>query len=494
MPKISAFIPFYNFPVSQTLINDFASLNNVEKVFVLTNHPGMESLSHGEVIQIDNLSGSETLKKISGLSQTKYTLILTRPVEVKIAKTCIEKMVTHAETHNAKFVYSDFLENKNNTLVPHPVVDYQPGSVRDDFDFGPLILIDTETLKESVSNLRSGLKYSGFYSLRLDISRGKLPYHIKEFLYTVTKPESRDIAEKLFDYVNPQNAEVQKEMELVFTDYLKKINAFLKPPFKEFNFDNDDFQNEASVIIPVKDRASTIGTAVESAFKQKAEFNFNVIVVNNHSTDETSAVLEKLQKQNKKLIHLIPERTDLEIGGCWELAVHDKRCGKFAVQLDSDDLYKDEFTLQKIVDKFYTERCAMVIGSYTVTDYDLIEIPPGIVDHKEWSSENGLNNALRINGLGAPRAFYTSLIRKIKIPNVSYGEDYFLGLTISREYKIGRIFDSIYLCRRWDGNSDSALSIEKINKNNVYKDSLRTSEISARQKLNSNDNQKHNRF
>lgn len=313
---------------------------------------------------------------------------------------------------------------------------------------------------------------------------------LNEYTYTVEENDVRKSGEKQFDYVNPKNREVQIEMEKAATDHLKKINSYLSVKnFKEIIFENQNFPCEASIVIPVKNRVKTISSAVESALNQKTDFKYNVIVVDNFSNDGTTEILRNIAERDNRLVHLIPDRKDLLIGGCWNLAVHNENCGKFAVQLDSDDLYKDENTLQKIVDKFYEEKCSMVIGSYILTDFNLEEIPPGLIDHKEWTQENGPNNALRINGLGAPRAFYTPVLRRIEIPNVSYGEDYFLGLTISREYKIGRIFEPLYICRRWEGNTDSALSIEKINENNYYKDTLRTNEIIERKNKNEkNDN------
>jgi len=320
--------------------------------------------------------------------------------------------------------------------------------------------------------------------MRLKISQRYPIKKIPEFLYTVIENDTRNSDEKQFDYVNPSNRSIQIEMEIAATDHLKQINAFLKPNFEELNLDENIFDVEASVIIPVKNRATTVNHAVESALKQRTDFPFNIIVVDNHSTDGTTELLKSLIGKYKKIIHIIPERTDLLIGGCWSEAVHNPACGKFSVQLDSDDLYKDEYTLQTIVDTFRKEKCAMVIGSYILTDFNLNEIPPGLIDHSEWTSENGHNNALRINGLGAPRAFYTPLLRKLNIPNVSYGEDYYLGITISRNFKIGRIFKPIYLCRRWTGNTDTVLDIYKINVNNTYKDNLRTNEILLRQKKN----------
>lgn len=231
-------------------------------------------------------------------------------------------------------------------------------------------------------------------------------------------------------------------------------------------------------------RAKTIGDAVESALGQETGFDFNVLVVDNHSTDGTSDLIEQLAARDPRVVHIVPEREDLGIGGCWNWAINDPRCGRYAVQLDSDDLYLDSHTLQRVVEAFQEQDCAMVVGSYRMCDFQLQTLPPGVIDHKEWTDDNGANNALRINGLGAPRAFLTAIARGIGFPNTSYGEDYAMGLAVSRQYRIGRIYDPIYLCRRWTGNSDHGLSIEKTNANNLYKDRLRTIELRARISLN----------
>jgi hypothetical protein len=372
--------------------------------------------------------------------------------------------------------------------VHQKLIDYQIGSIRDDFDFGHCFLARIDFLKNNISSLfslKNNFLYSGLYDLRLTVSRSFPVNRISQPLYAV-KTESKNSSsdKKIFEYVDPQNREVQLEMEKVATHYLKEIDAYIDPSFKEEVNLDEEFDIEASVIIPVKNRVNTIETAINSAINQKSNFSFNVIVVDNHSTDGTTEFIKNISQKKNKIVHIIPERKDLGIGGCWNEAILNKMCGTFAVQLDSDDIYSDENTLQKIVDKFYEEKCAMVIGSYKLTDFNLKEIPPGIIDHREWTDDNGHNNALRINGLGAPRAFYTPIIREIKFPNVSYGEDYAVGLAISRQYKIGRIYEPIYFCRRWEGNTDASLSLEKQNTNNFYKDSLRTQEIFARQELN----------
>ena len=382
-------------------------------------------------------------------------------------------------------VYADHYKTIKGERTPHPVIDYQLGSVRDDFDFGSLLMFRTDYLKRAINEIESEKEYqhSALYALRLALSRYGELTHIREFLYTETEIDLRKSGEKQFDYVDPRNRQVQIEREEVFTRHLKKIGAYLKPGMMTVDLKEGEFSHEASIIIPVRNRARTINDAIRSVLEQETSFPFNLIIIDNHSTDGTSEIIEQYKNDNR-VIHLIPERTDLGIGGCWNLGINHPQCGRFAIQLDSDDLYSTPHTVQTIVDKFYKEQCAMVIGSYRMTDFTLQTLPPGVIDHKEWTDENGHNNALRINGLGAPRAFFTPLLRKIRVPNTSYGEDYALGLAFSRQYRIGRIYDVLYLCRRWEGNSDAALSIEKINQNNYYKDSLRTLEIKLRQAMN----------
>ena len=385
-----------------------------------------------------------------------------------------------AKNTAAGLVYSNYYEVKSGKRNPLPVIDYQFGSLRDDFNFGHLLFYKTSVLQEAVSRSKKNYQYAGFYNLRLKVSQNNELIRVPEFLYKTIELVTKDANTEHFAYVDPKNRDIQVEMEMAVTEHLKDINAYLFPKFKEVDFDNYKFKNTASVIIPVFNRASTISDAVESVLKQKADFDFNIIVVDNHSTDGTTEKLNEYATKYSNVIHIIPERTDLGIGGCWNVAIDDERCGKFALQLDSDDIYANENTVQSIVDKFKEVKCAMVIGSYQITNFNLEEIPPGLIDHKEWTLENGRNNALRINGLGAPRAFYTPVLREIKIPNVSYGEDYAVGLEISRNFKIGRIYNSIYLCRRWNGNSDALLDIEKVNANNIYKDRIRTFELIAR--------------
>lgn len=466
-------------------IKKFSESNLVKEIIIVSSDEKFSSIEKAKVIHSAYFKSSTSLKLISQYSSTDYTLLVLDENSISPGEFCLERFYQIAEYTNASMVYSDFYEEEKDKLLPHPVIDYQDGSLRDDFDFGKLLFIKTELLKKISNNDNNDFKYAGLYNLRLRLSQNGGIIRIPEFLYVVESAEDVSSEEKHFSYVNPKNREVQIEMEKAVTQYLIDIDAYVHPPFKEVDLSAaKDFEFEASVIIPVRNRVKTIGDAIESVLKQKTNFNFNLIVIDNHSNDGTTDVIKKLADKDEKLIHYIPERKDLGIGGCWNAGVHHSKCGKFAVQLDSDDIYKDENTLQTIVDVFHKEKCGMVIGSYQITDFNLNELPPGLIDHKEWTDDNGPNNALRINGLGAPRAFYTPLLREIKIPNVSYGEDYSVGLAISRQYKIGRIYHSLYLCRRWEGNSDAQLDIVRMNFNNFYKDRIRTFELLARKKMN----------
>ena len=436
-----------------------------------------------EIIYIDNLFDSKTIDIIKAKTETDYFLLLTQSTLIELGQFSLERFLSVAQSTGSGMLYSEYYEISENERKPHPVVDYQFGSIRDDFNFGPLLFIS----KEAILNYKnsSEYKYAGLYALRLFISETSGIMRIPEFLYSTIPLDSRKSGDKLFDYVNPKNREVQIEMEKAASEHLKKINAYLNPVFSEISLDESDFPCEASVIIPVKNRVKTIADAIRSALHQVTHFRFNLIVVDNYSSDGTTEIIKEFAEKYENVIHIIPTRKDLGIGGCWNEAVHHQLCGRFSVQLDSDDIYKDSSALQKIVDIFRKEKCAMVIGSYTLTDFQLNQINPGIIDHREWTPQNGRNNALRINGLGAPRSFYTPILRSIRIPNVSYGEDYAVCLAVSRNYQIGRIYESIYYCRRWEENSDSAISIEKQNANDLYKDKIRTIEIIARQKINS---------
>ena len=429
-----------------------------------------------------NLS-TEALKSIASRCTTKYVLLYTHNGDLNIAYRAVERMLRTAIESSADWVYSHRHVVKQGETLAVPTNEYQEGSVRDDFDFGPLVLIRTEAMREFLATNPEAMQHAALYQLRLHISRMGRLVHINEYLYTEHEQDTRTSGEKQFDYVDPRNRQIQLEMERACTTHLKEAGAFVDyRNLQTIDTEAGDFPYEATVIIPVKNRAKTIGDAVRSVLSQETDFPFNLIVVDNHSTDGTTEILSQLSIINCQLSIVTPNRTDLGIGGCWDLAIRHEQCGRYAVQLDSDDLYSDPHTLQSIVDTFRRERCAMVVGSYRLCNFALETLPPGIIDHREWTEENGMNNALRINGLGAPRAFYTPVIREIGFPNVSYGEDYAVGIAISRTYRLGRIYEPIYLCRRWEGNSDAALSPERVAAHNHYKDSLRTQEICARKK------------
>lgn len=482
MKKIDCFIPLGEAAHTLQTIDYLNQSECVNKIYLLASNP--ESTLPGyETITVDGLQSSETVAKISAKAQAEYILLYTKTSILALGYFAMERMLKIANESGAGMLYTDYNEVKSGCRQPVPLIEYQEGSVRDDFNFGSLVIYRTGIFQKAANAMTETYKNAGLYDLRLRISELSSLVHLNESLYTDIELDDRKSGEKQFDYVDPRNRAVQIEMEAACTDHLKRTGAWLKPEFKEVSFNQQEFEYEASVIIPVRNRVNTIEDAVRSALSQKTNFPFNVIVIDNHSTDGTSDILEKFS-MDPRLIHIVPEQLNLGIGGCWNIGVHHPQCGKFAVQLDSDDIYSSPLTLQTIVDAFYDQNCAMVVGTYRMTNFALEEIPPGIIDHKEWTPENGRNNALRINGLGAPRAFYTPMLREIKVPNTSYGEDYALGLNFSREYQLGRIYDVLYLCRRWEGNSDAALDVAKLNANNLYKDKIRTIEIMARKQLN----------
>ena len=467
MKKITCFVPYIDESQAGKTLSALRNSQLVDKVVCLD----------------EPVFKSETIRRIAAESNADYALVYTKTTTLELGYMALERLLQIAQDTEAGLVYADHYQVKGGELVKAPVIDYQKGSLRDDFDFGSVLFFDAAALKESVQRMTETYQHAGLYDLRLKLSQRYALVHANEYLYSEVEEDNRKSGEKQFDYVDPRNRDRQIEMEKACTQHLKEIGGYLEPHFEDIDFNQDEFEVEASVIIPVRNRAATIGAAIESVLKQQTKFKFNLIVIDNHSTDGTTEAIDAF-KADGRVVHLVPERTDLGIGGCWNYGVNSTHCGKFAVQLDSDDLYKDEHTLQTIVDAFYEQKCAMVIGSYMMTDFDLNELPPGVIDHKEWTPDNGRNNALRINGLGAPRAFYTPVLRSIGLPNTSYGEDYAMGLNISRHYQIGRIYDVLYLCRRWGGNSDAALSIEKVNANNLYKDRIRTWELEARIALN----------
>ncbi len=474
MDKIDCFIAYHGQEETANLMGQLKQQEEVGNIFILCN--SQTHFTGATCLVADGLYSTKTLKTIASNTTANYTLFLFQGKRVTLGQFALHKLLQVARNTKTSMVYADYYEDTNGLLQPHPTIDYQQGSLRDDFDFGPALLFRTSVLKTFKGH---DFDYAGLYALRLWASRQGEVIRIPEFLFTCQEVDKRQSGEKQFDYVKAEGRKIQVEMEQACTHHLKEIGAFLKPGFRKVAFDNHNFPVEASVLIPVKNRVNTIQDAVGSVLKQQTTFPFNLLVVDNHSTDGTTELLKEYAQQ-KKLIHIVPERKDLGIGGCWNEGIFHPACGKFVVQLDSDDLYADETTLQAIVDTFYAEDCAMVIGSYQITNFDLEEIPPGVITHAEWTPENGANNALRINGLGAPRAFYTPIIREVKFPNVSYGEDYAVALTITRKYTIGRIYKPIYLCRRWEGNTDAALDIEKQNKHNWYKDHIRTIELHSR--------------
>ena len=494
--KIDLFLPCEDLDVAQEALLELHDNKTVQHINLLVSADFAASHQVPDgctFIVVDRLESSNTVSSIAENTDADYVIICTKATPIRWGLYALERFLRTADDTGAVMVYSDHYSVQEGKLEKHPVIDYQAGSLRDDFDFGSLWLVKAQNLLDFVAQQdRQEYQFAGLYDLRLYLSRVGEIFHINEFLYTEDELDTRKSGEKQFDYVNPRNREVQIEMEKACTHHLEKMGALVDTNYyRQPDFDEQEFEYEASVIIPVFNREKTIADAVKSALSQKTSFKFNVIVVNNHSTDRTGEILseiahemeERNDKQAGRLVQIVPDRNDLGIGGCWNMAINSDHCGKFAVQLDSDDLYSSPKTLQKIVDAFHKQKAAMMIGSYRMCDFDLNTLPPGLIDHKEWTEDNGCNNALRINGLGAPRAFFTPLVRQIQFPNTSYGEDYALGLVFSRRYRIGRIYDELYLCRRWGGNSDAALSIDKVNANNLYKDRLRTMELKARQQM-----------
>jgi hypothetical protein len=424
-----------------------------------------------------SLKSTDTLRSIAEAVSEKFILIYQKDMPLDMGMFALDRILAVAEDTKADMLYADHYRLIDGERRKHPVIDCQKGALRDDFDFGSVLIFRSSSFKRAVRSMTEDYQWGALYDLRL---RMKNIVHINEYLYTEIEVDNRKSGEKQFDYVDPKNRQVQIEMEKICTEHLKRTGAWLPPVFKEVEPSGESFPVTASVVIPVFNRFRTVKDAVESALNQKCDFPYNVIIVDNHSTDGTTELLAEMAAKDERIVHLIPAKHDLGIGGCWNLAVHNEACGEFAVQLDSDDVYSGPDALAKIVDAFSQQKCAMVVGTYQMTDFNMNPIPPGIIDHREWTEENGRNNALRINGLGAPRAFWTPLLRKLNLPNTSYGEDYALGLRISREYRIGRIYDVLYCCRRWEGNSDAALDVEKVNANNLYKDRIRTWELEAR--------------
>lgn len=479
---IDCFIPYVDAAQAKATIYGLRESALVNNIYLLATDAAATAVEGCTMVHIDALNSSDTMLKIAEAAKAPYTLLYTKYNNLVMGYFALDRFVRLAGDSKAGMMYADsytVIEGKKSNA---PVIDYQEGSLRDDFNFGSVLFFNTEVLKKAAAGIDVHYTAAGLYDLRLRLSRIAPIVHINEYLYSDVTVDNRKSGEKIFDYVDPKNRGVQIEMEKACTAHLKAVGGYLEPKFDEIDFNKGNFEYEASVIIPVRNRIRTIRDAIRSVLSQKTDFPFNLIVIDNHSTDGTTEAIDEF-KDDPRLVHIVPQRDDLGIGGCWNAGVQHPKCGKFAVQLDSDDVYSDENTLAKMVAAFYEQKCAMVVGTYMLTDIDKNPIPPGVIDHKEWTPENGRNNALRINGLGAPRAFYTPVLREIHVPNTSYGEDYALGLAFSRHFQIGRVYDVVYLCRRWEDNSDAALDIVKMNNNNLYKDRIRTWELQARRAL-----------
>ncbi len=481
--RINCFIPLAEAQQAQQTVEGLQASTLVNKVYLLATQPEVAGLPGCEVLTVPALNSSAAIQTIAAHSDAEYTLLYTKYTTLSLGYFALERMIRIAEDSEAGMLYADHYQVISGEQKAAPVIDYQFGSLRDDFNFGSVLFYKADALKEAAARMKADYQFAGLYDLRLKLSQKESLVHINEYLYSEIENDNRKSGEKIFDYVDPRNRGVQIEMEQACTEHLKETGGYLAPTFEPIEFSAGNFEFEASVIIPVRNRIRTVRDAIRSVLNQQTDFKFNLIVIDNHSTDGTTEAIREFA-DDERLIHLIPERTDLGIGGCWNYGVHHPKCGKFSVQLDSDDVYSGITTLQTMVDAFYEQNCAMVVGTYMMTDFQMNMIAPGIIDHKEWTPENGRNNALRINGLGAPRAFYTPVLREVKVPNTSYGEDYALGLAISRRFQIGRVYQVVYLCRRWDENSDAALDIVKMNGHNLYKDRIRTWELQARIAMN----------
>ena len=492
MTKINCFIPFASAEQAQATVDGLKSNPLVNKIFLLAGDDAQGTIEGCEMLKVNNLTSTATIKAIAEHSDACVTLLYTKYVTLKFAPFAIERFVKILADTQSGMVYADHYNVTDKGADKAPVIDYQMGSLRDDFDFGSVMVFCAECFKKAAAAMKADYEFAGLYDLRLKLSQHCAITHINEFLYSDVELDTRKSGEKIFDYVDPRNRGRQIEMEAACTEHLKEIGGYLAPTkvvdgkevpnFKHIEFDHDKFEVEATVMIPVRNRIRTIRDAIDSVLRQKTNFKFNLMVVDNFSTDGTREAIAAYD--DPRLIHIIADYYDMGIGGYWNLAAHHEKAGKFVVQLDSDDMYKDENTLQTMVNAFYEQNVAMVVGTYLMTDINCNPIPPGVIDHKEWTPENGRNNALRINGLGAPRAFYTPVLREVMLPNTSYGEDYALGLNISRTYQIGRVYEPVYLCRRWDDNSDANVDVVKMNNNNLYKDRMRTWELMARIAMN----------
>lgn len=488
---IHCFIPLATAEQAADTVAELKKCDLVSKITLLaTPETDAQAQIDGcDRIDTDTLTSSQTMRKIAQAATGSHlTLLYQKYDSLKFGPFALHRMARIADDTASAMVYADHYNGDHYSdeglpaSAKAPVIDYQKGSLRDDFDFGSVLLFNTAALQRACAKMHADYRCAGLYDLRLKLSQDGELTHINEFLYSDIEQDTRKSGEKLFDYVDPKNRARQIEMEQAVTEHLKEIGGYLAPEFEHIEFSNDQFPVEATVVIPVRTRERTIADAIDSALSQKCPFSFNIIVMDNCSTDRTTEIIRTRYAGNPQVIHEIVG--DIGVGACWNLAAAHPQAGKFCVQLDSDDVYEDENTLTTMVAAFYEQNCAMVVGSYTLTDINRNILPPGLIDHKEWTPENGRNNALRINGLGAPRAFYTPVLREVKLPAVNYGEDYALGLNISRRYQIGRVYKSVYMCRRWDDNSDAALDVDKTNRNNLYKDRIRTWELQARIALN----------
>ena len=474
MNRIDCFIPFVD---DSQVARTTGNLKSEPEVFSIT------------YIDASSFRSTSAVRRIAQTASAPFTMIYLKTTELSFGRFALERFLSVAEDTSAAMVYSDHFKEMDGERVFAPVIDCQEGSLRDDFDFGSVLIYRTSALKEAVARMDAEYEYAGLYDLRLKVSQKGGLVHINEYLYYEIETDTRKSGEKLFDYVDPRNRAVQIEMEKACTQHLKDVGGYLEPEFKNVDLSEGEFEYEASVVIPCKNRVRTIGDAIASALNQKTSFKYNVIVVDDNSTDGTVDVIKGFLG-DPKLVYIAQDTSYHAIGGNWNAALHHPLCGRFAIQLDSDDVYYDETTVQKFVDAFRAQNCAMVVGTYRMTDFYMNQLPPGIIDHREWTPENGRNNALRINGLGAPRGFFVPMLRRINFPVTKYGEDYAVGLRVSREYQIGRIYDVVYNCRRWDDNSDASLIIEKVNANNLYKDRLRTWELQARILMNRKETEK----
>ncbi len=492
MGRINCFIPFVSAEQAAQTIEHLKGQELVNKIYLLATVDNPQPVEGCEMLPVNALFSSATMREIAARADADFVLFYTKYDTLKMGPFSLERFAKLADDTRSGMLYADHYNVTDKGADKAPVIDYQMGSLRDDFDFGSVLFFCAQCFKKAAAAMQADYEFAGMYDLRLKLSQFAAITHINEYLYSDVELDTRKSGEKIFDYVDPRNRGRQIEMEQACTEHLKEVGGYLAPTriedgkevpnFRHIEFDKGDFEVEATVMIPVRNRIRTIRDAIDSVLKQECDFKFNLMVVDNFSTDGTREAIAEYN--DPRLIHIIADFYDMGIGGYWNLAAHSKRAGKFIVQLDSDDMYKDEHTLQTMVNAFYEQNVAMVVGTYQMTDIHLNPIPPGVIDHKEWTPENGRNNALRINGLGAPRAFYTPVLREVKIPNTSYGEDYALGLNISRHYQIGRVYTPVYLCRRWDDNSDASLDVEKMNRNNLYKDRIRTWELQARIALN----------